>query len=240
MRARNKAYSFLVFIVFTGYVLATTVNIETDDADGYLYDKDATYLTAQQKTTADVNDGGGEHFVVGQQIDESNDFYVYRAGLFFDTNSIPDDQVIQSAYITLHFENQPTLSLPFYIIIQSGMPNHPNMPTMVVADYNQGLYGGNGGQLSSEDVVQGQYNNIILNATGKEWINRSGYTRFMLRSSRDINQQIPQSEEPESWQIRSAEHTSNTPPKLVVTYSEGSFRQLVNGTLANDKSQMCK
>ena len=127
----------------------------------------------------------GYYFVIGQYYVDDR-YYIGRSFVYFDTASLPENIDITSATLRLRgaFDHSDQ---DFYIQIQSGMPDHPSEPDMVKADYNKEHYSGNGGELVTTDFVVGSYNEISLTNKGKNWINTTGWTKFCLRSTRDIN-----------------------------------------------------
>lgn len=109
-------------------------------------------------------------------------YIIGRHTLIWDTSIIPDNARIESGQIYLPSGSYYTLT-GYYIYITNGMPSNPHRPP-IFSDYGKGQYGGNGGQMT---VGPGTTRVIPLNATGCSWINPLGYTKFMVRSSRDKN-----------------------------------------------------
>lgn len=154
------------------------------------WDKTSTnYFTAHDATTATVGTGS---FTVGQWK-YSTTYHVNRAVLSFDTSTLDDSCIIQSATLTLRTYLDWS-SVNFDIIIKSGMPTYPHNP-VVNDDYELALYSGNGGSTNT-DTLSGvwdeQQNFVInLNATGLSWIDKTGNTKIALISSLDVAREAP-------------------------------------------------
>jgi hypothetical protein len=74
----------------------------------------------------------------------------------------------------------------FDIVIQNGMPVYPHSPADA-DDYDKTNYAGNYGSVSTVGMcAPGGWVIIELNAAGIALLNKTGYNKFMLRSSRDI------------------------------------------------------
>ena len=158
---------------------------------------------------------------------------IQRTALIFDTSSIPTDADITSAIIYLYCWNSTEgtawfaagyggkllCSIDFDIVIQNGQPTYPHTP-VVKADYNYTLYSGNGGSVNTADINEGSFNTITLNSTGRDWINKGGNTKLLLRSSKDISSTISLIA-PETIGFISSDFTSPSGyiPKLVITYT---------------------
>ncbi|HBC89534.1 MAG TPA: hypothetical protein DCZ94_21565 [Lentisphaeria bacterium] len=125
--------------------------------------------------------------IVGQAEEQLVTLYsIYRSFLFFDTSSITNNAIINSATLSLYGERDQS-DTDFNIAIQNGQPTYP-ADTIALADYNylNCQYSSNGGQLTSSGWNTAGYNDIPLNSNGLLWINKTGTTKLCLRSSRDI------------------------------------------------------
>lgn len=154
-----------------------------------------------------------------------NDYSIDRFVVAWDTSSLPDTAVVLSpSYLRLYGVAPDKSATDFSITVQSGGTTYPHVPP-VSGDYNQANYSGNGGSLSTSGFVTGQYNRIDLNTTGYGWVSRTGWTRFMLRSSRDISGTPPTGDE--LVYIRQAEAGSSYAPILFLTYAVAVVRPTV-------------
>jgi len=174
------------------------------DEAGQAEKADATYATARDASTSDSVTVGP--FKVGQKLADST-YTIYRSAVCFDTSSLDDDCLIQSAVLTL---KRVTANYGLgTIMLKTGAPTYPHIP-IVTGDYDRTLYSGNGGTGS----IVGSSCIITLNFAGEGWINKTGYTKFMVMSQNDINNTPPTANE---WaQFYSS---STYRPVLVVTYT---------------------
>ena len=121
-------------------------------------------------------------------------YYVHRFGVGWDTGIITPGAKIIEARITLKVISFK-LGPGFDLVVQNGMPTYPHIPR-VKSDYNEGYYSGNGGSApasTASEIV------IHLNSEGLNWINAGGITKFMIRSSRDIDGLVPTGTEEMRW-----------------------------------------
>jgi len=193
--------------------LLNTSSFVSTASDGYIYQEDRTYQGARDAASGDFSYGTDLQLIVGRKIAPNNNYLVYRTFLYFDTSSLPDDATIASATLSLYLAY--TLNTATWdIVVQNGQPTYPHDP-LVLADFNQTYYNGDGGRIAALDIVEG-YNDITLNKNAQNnWIRKDNITKLALRSSKDIDNQSPSSGE---WEIRfhSFERSSGYPPTLTV------------------------
>ena len=162
-----------------------------------IYGDNANYNTARTQAV-------GTGLIANPSIGQRLGFEVYRGYVWFDTSPIPDGATITSA--TLHFRGSGDTSVTdFDIIIQSGMPARP-ADTLTTADYDMTFYSGNYGEMNTADYVIGD-NPIELTAGGLAIINKTGLTKFCLRSGEDIDNSQPAGDE---WVQGTTANTSLT------------------------------
>lgn len=148
---------------------------------------------------------------------------VYRDFLFFDTNSLPNNAVIHSAYLDLCGRKKSEMDENFDIYVQKCTSSHPSMP-LKLDDYYYLYYqpSGNGAETFNtqnfqHSETQAKHNFINLNSAGLSWINLEGVTKFCLRSSRDFDSKWDGGNE---WvSIWSSEKGGEYTPKLVISYN---------------------
>ncbi len=201
-------YNFSIFKLETN-------SFNTITSDGGIYVIGTNYF--------DVLNDNGENAIVSDDEDiitmgqisiEKSFISIYRSYLFFDTSSIPDDLELLSAKILLFGESDT--SWDFNIVIQNGQPDHPHNP-LIKYDYYKTYYSGNGGEIHTSSWSTSEYNEIILNDNGINWINKEGITKFCLRSNRDIDS-TPPIQNFETISFYSREKGIDYAPKLVVEY----------------------
>ncbi len=141
---------------------------------------------------------------------------ISRGALYFDTSSIPDDAIIDSA--TLKYYGQGDSSTTdFNVTVTNGQATYPHDP-LATGDYNKANFTGSGGTLSTATFDTGGYNSLTLNATGLSWIDVDGTTKLYLVSSRDIAITACTGDEYVTIYATEQAGTAND-PLLEVTYS---------------------
>lgn len=194
-----------------------TEDFTTSAYDTYIYRTSYySYAYARESASGTYEYQGGSLSVCGQTYYDAPEWRIYRAYVMFDTSSLPDNAVAQSATLKLYGYADPFYDVNFYVTIQSGMPTYPHMP-VVLSDYNYLYYSGNGGQFWTGGWSTSSYNNITLNSTGMNWIDKTDWTKFCLRSGEDINGSEPYDKE--RVYFYAYEVGVGYAPKLSVTYS---------------------
>jgi len=203
-------------------VIDPTLNIWSSSSDGEIANINGVYNTAWTATRGTVKDTSGILYM-GQS--KPRDYVIYRGFVFFNTSSIPENAVIDSATLSLYL-NADYSTTDFDITIQNGQPTYPHDP-LVDGDYDKSYYSGNGGSLNTNNLVAG-YNNISM--TEDSWINKTSWTKFCLRSDRDINGISPWGYEYVTF--RSADYIGGPAyhPKLVIEYRNQSKIKNIGST----------
>ena len=190
--------------------------------DGYIYATGDSYNIAHESSSGTVVDASS-YILIGQIY--SSSYAIYRAFLHFDTSIIPEDANITSVTLSIYIVTVQT-SVSFNVTLQNGQPTYPHMP-LQSGDYNHYYYLGNGGSRSTSEISGEGYWNITLNQNGISWINKEGYTKLCLRSSREINSQAPS--EAEYIIIYSKDQGLDYCPKLIVEYSCEGYKYVFYG-----------
>jgi len=197
--------------------ITNTITFNSTSPDGYIYAFGSDY--------SEVWNNNGNSATIEDTLDfinmgqfSLNDVlvYIYRAYLFFDTSSLPDDAVIASATLSLY--GKSGTAWDFYIRIQNGQPTYPHNP-IDQGDYDRTYYSGNGGQFYTSGWSTSGYNDISLNSNGTIWINKQGTTKLCLRSSKEINGIPPLFNINEVISFYSYEKGNDYRPKLAVEYT---------------------
>lgn len=154
---------------------------------------DNTYLTEYQKTNAvyaTAHNAAASDVMAHDpiRIGQEAGYVIWRAGAFFDTSSIPTTATIMSAILKL-YGLASILDTNFDLTVIDGTDlDNPSLH----ADYGELLNDTtSGGTISSSTWVVDAYNEIPLNSTGIGWITKGGTTKLALRSSREINSDVP-------------------------------------------------
>jgi len=217
--------------------------------DGHLQNYDYTYSTCRSAANASSYSDSTPAINVGQGV-LVEQYFITRGTVSFYTANLPNDTSITSAtlYLSGAIDSSDT---DFYVTIQSGMPTYPHL-ALEAGDYNYNHYSGNGGQLYTSGWNVGSYNFLNLNSTGRSWINLTGWTKFLLRSNRDIAGNVPTGYEYVGF--RSRDYGLGSAPRLYVTYVipvslptvttleaslVSSTQATLEGYLADDGSEAC-
>jgi len=187
---KNTALLLTAMLLLTFYQLQTasaaTYNFQPQYpyGAGTLAAGDLDYPDARWRSEADTIIVGG-HVTIGQRYHPSSGAYeIARGFVIFDTSSIPDDFPIDSAVIRLTIYTK-RVGASFDIVVQRGDGTHPHLP-IEASDYYLGYYSGDGGRYPAEMAPESGDVVIQLNSQGISWINKTGLTKFCLRSSKDI------------------------------------------------------
>jgi len=194
-----------------------TVDFVTASAnDALLYAFSPVYSTARQKLDDYISH---QAFVdLGQAYDDFGyglEYAVLRLALVWDTSSLPDDAVVTSGQVDIYTGS--VSGTHFYITIQgSGDYDRPSVP-VVKGDYFYAWYDGDGGSKHTTEATLGGYTTIPLNSVGRSWVDPTGYTRFILRSSKDIAATAPTGYE--NIGVYQREQGTGFAPRLSLTYT---------------------
>ena len=229
-----------------------TIDLSTSASDGFMYAYDAVYATARTAASANSAQQTTPSLNVGQAL-SYGEYYIHRPALFVNTASVPDTATITASSLWLAgIASADRSDTEFSIQVQSGMPTYPHDP-LVVSDFSYTHYSGNGGTFSTTYWATGStYNLLNLNSTGISWINKTGITKFLLRSSREIAGTIPTGYEYVG--IQSYEYGIGFQPKMLIAYtapittptvstnavaSKGYTSGTLRATLTDDGGEAC-
>jgi len=157
-----------------------TFTVASADNIDELNQDNANYNTAHDNANGQTTPSSALN--IGQKLD--GDYYVYRAVFGFDTSGLDDDAIIASAYLRMKDESGGVHVFPGNIMVKNGMPTYPHIP-IEVGDYELANYSGNGGTKDVTSLDAYQVFHLNLNYTGLSWINKTGWTKFMIVSEND-------------------------------------------------------
>jgi hypothetical protein len=160
-----------------------TANITCKSSATSLYDRDGTYSTARNNSTAQAS---LNPLYVGN--DKAADYGVFRTFLFFDTSSIPLNAVITSSNLSIAYVDTRDTSIDDYVQLVA----HTAADGPSLGDYDQ---------ISGTDMFtsapqytsfsKDTYKSIGLNSTGISQITKGGLTKFALRAKGDTDNSTP-------------------------------------------------
>jgi len=184
--------------------------------DGTLGCERSTYLETHNRSEGIVYDSQ-TYFDVGQW--KVGGYTIMRAGLFFDTSSIPDDATIDCVELFLYGYGDHS-NIDFEIRVVSGESLSRPMSTSNYHDLS-GETSVLGSMHTSEWTILG-YNTIEIDSTA---VNKAGVTKLALRSQRDIDSVIPSELEYVEFYM-SEQKGVDKDPMLVVAYSNSHHREI--------------
>jgi hypothetical protein len=193
-------------------VIDPTMTIYTSSSDGYLKNSSSNYMNSWNAATASTGFYLSNQISIGQNKYGST-YTINRGYVFFNTSTIPTNANISNATLSL-YKCSDSSDTDFLITIQNGQPTYPHSP-LQNTDYYKAYYSGNGGTLNT-NAFGNSYNNVSLTSNGISWINRTGWTKLCLRSSRDIDCNTPTGSEYVT--VYTSEQGSSYTPKLTITY----------------------
>jgi len=179
-------------------------------SDAWMYTTNSVYNTAWTTTSGSVIDGDfpahvGQYFFISY-------YQISRSDVMFDTSSLPDNLDITATYLYLYgYSNDSDTDYNIYLC--SGQPTYPHYPT-TAADFNKSYYTTDSG--AGYSTSTGWYTSgfNVLTLSNTNWVNKIGYTKLLLRSSKDISGIAPIGDEYVSfWQM---EHGYSTAPNIRV------------------------
>ena len=109
-----------------------------------------------------------------------------RIALYFDTSEILETTTITS--VKLYFVPYVLPLINFDIVIQNGQPDYPS-DEGVAGDYNMSLYEGNYGNINTSVLTEEELSYIEFSDVSI--ITKGGMTKLLLRTSRDIDGDLP-------------------------------------------------
>ena len=170
--------------------MATSNYYVIDKRDGYAKKSNAVYATARSAATSDsMNYDGFSNCVVGQ--DKPADYDIYRGLIYLDTSRIGATSTISAAslWVYVNIVN----GSGYQVQIQNGQgTGKPTEAYPVVGDYDMTHYSGDMGKsVDAGSLSVGAWNEIPLTAAGIAAINKTGITKFCLRSTDDIASNPP-------------------------------------------------
>lgn len=187
--------------------------------DGSVYAGATSYTTAHDASSGTTRPASEDTFHIQNTKYIDNNYYIDRAFLYFDTSGLPDGATITDAVLGLYCSSYAEPDEGYATIhIVEGVQDDPYNN----GDYSDHLNKTTSGGSHSYPPVSGEYTEIVLNATGRGWINKTGTTKFCLRLSGDINASAPTAQNQVT--VYAADKGTGYKPKLVITYAEGEVK----------------
>ncbi len=185
---------------------------QTDHA--FIFGVSTSYATASSTSTSFSSGPTAATIRIGQDKVSTN-YYVYRGYLSFDTSDIPDDATISDVklYMWVSGDNSATdFTVEIYKFDWSSPVASGNQEANF--DASGAAFDQHWQNTSDISVTEWYANSTSLDAN---WVSKTGVTRYMLKSSRDVDGDTPSGSERIS--VASPEYTDYK-PYLAITYSE--------------------
>jgi hypothetical protein len=140
-------------------------------------------------------------------------YSIYRSIVFFDATTLPRAPIVSAALRLYCPASGAFVDNTFTITVMNGSNTAFPHDPLQTSDYNISDYANNGGTFNASSWTQSSYNNITI--TDLTWIQRTGTTKFVLISSRDISATKPPttgtSDDSEYVTFNTQEATSSKP-----------------------------
>lgn len=188
--------------------------------DGLVYSVNTNYTTAHNATSGTL-DATSTPNTCAQNGITGADYYIGRGFFPFDTSTLPDDATITAATLELYITGIGDSTANYASVVQSTQASNT---ALNAADFDAVGTTTGGDSAAFNTLSTSAYTTITLNATGRGWISKTGYTTLALRQSTDITSSAPASFQ--YIQCNYSESGSNK-PILRVTYTVPEAGQIL-------------
>lgn len=213
-------------------VFADSSNVFAGAGDGEINKTDASWDTTHDATTGNNASYGGSQILAPRvrYSDSLSKYYIYRAFLPFDTSGLPDGASISEVLLKIYIfsvSNGDDDGNDFTRIVQT---DQPDATTLATADYNN-CGATNNPTAGATDIDFGsitasQYNTFTLNATGRSWIVKDGWTKLGIREGHDAVDDAITIPLQNYLQLNMSEYPdTNKDPYLEITYTTGGAEE---------------
>lgn len=161
----------------------------------------------------------------------SNNYYVTRALLPFDTSSLPNNAYVTQANLRIYVTDKRDIDNDGNDFITIVNTTQENVNEVNEGDFNEFGSTNNptegidtGERKDITNISEYDYLTFNLNNTGKSWVSKTGYTKLGFREGHDVLDDVPSSPDNDNdWnqiEFRASEYSDDTyDPKLEVTYT---------------------
>ena len=200
-----------------------------DKRDGYAKNSNVTYATARTAATSDSMDYDGySNIAVGQDTG----YDIYRGYIYVDTSRIGAGSNISAASLWVYVASVSGSGWAFQL--QDGQSTYPTEAYPVVADYDMTQYSGDMGTSADVSTMSApEWVEIELTSAGMAAINKTGITKFCVRSTLDIAGTPPSGSE-YGW-FRACDYGDQGQYYMTVTH-DGPTQVTIEHSAVNDAS----
>ena len=188
--------------------------------DGYVRSEDDSWDTAHDAESGDAASYQGNTAYVTSLNQTHPDYRVDRLFLPFDTASIQDDAVISAATLKVRCQAQGhNVGTRNYSLVQT---TQASMSSLSTADFNQSGAVNNpveGADRVTITHVGASWDTWTLNATGRGWINVTGWTTLGLRAWLDCDDIAPIYDVEECELLVKTFESTTDKPYMQITYT---------------------
>lgn len=196
----------------------TTSTFYTGSGDGHVSRVDADWDTCHDATWGSGSQTDYEDFYVGSDYSTIlSSFFIHRAYLPFDTSSLPDDVLIQSAILNISVYDVEGVGTRNFSLVQTSQPS-----TYLLTNDDFELCGAIDNPTEGADritITSTGWKCWTLNATGLAWISKTGWTKLGIRTGWLDCDDVPPENDVQEAYIYCDSSESTAPPQLKVTWT---------------------
>ncbi len=157
-----------------------------------------------------------------------NRYYIGRSFWPIDTSALPDDATVSTAifygYAT-YLENGDNDGYD-YIVLLAG--TQADTASLVQDDFDQCGSTAGSATVDVSNMTTSNWSSWTLNATGRGWISKTGYTKLCMREGHDLDNQVPANYAKIQAQLATSESAND--PYLSIYYPSAPTATTVTDT----------
>ena len=162
---------------------AITANFYSSASDGSIWSStQSAWSSARDAATGQGFSSSASDMDV--RVSYKPSYQLWRGFLYFDTSSLPDNAVIQSAILHLYpaMARADDNDVQAYVGLVQGLQS----ATLSASDFSKLGTALGAGKVNISSLSTSGYNSFALTSTGLSWINKTGTTQLGLREGHDI------------------------------------------------------
>ena len=155
---------------------------------------DPSWSNTHDATASNYFDNSSNTLVIAQEfLHADTNYRLSRSALKFDTSSLPDDAIIDSAELMLYnvYRGAAPYDSDSYVTIVGFTPNDPSTWDANDFDYSEWGTTHLTDDLDYNDITVNAYNSFTMNTAGKSYIDPTGPTFLGMRGGHDIANAAP-------------------------------------------------
>ena len=227
-----------------------TLTVYAGAGDGHINNNSSSWSTAHDNTSGNATDYTTNPSESG--VDYTDQWFIKRAFLPFDTSALPDDCTINSAKIYVYVTEIQDQDNDEYAYLAAVHTFQASSSSITNADYDDcGSDNDTAGRayltpiqkgssnLDISDVTLNAYNFLTLNATGLGWISKTGISYFGVREGHDLENVATNGGTNTGSKIKfSQSETSGTSqdPYIEIVYTDNTTTSTTTSTTTTSSS----